>query len=34
MYASPAVVKFWQEKFPGKNLLWYATSVRSFQSAM
>ncbi|HVU37046.1 MAG TPA: hypothetical protein VHC95_01820 [Opitutales bacterium] len=34
MYPSPPVVKFWQEKFPGKNLLWYATSVRSFQSAM
>ncbi len=34
MYPSPAVVKFWQEKFAGKNLVWYATSVRSFQSAM
>lgn len=34
MYPSPAVVKFWQEKFAGKNLLWYATSIRSFQMAM
>jgi len=34
MYPSPPVVKFWQEKLAGKNLLWYATSVRSFQLAM
>jgi len=33
-YSSPPVQKFWQEKFAGKNLLWYVTSVRSFQTAM
>jgi len=34
MYPSPPILKFWQDKFAGKNLLWYATSVRSFQAAM
>ncbi len=33
-YSTPPVQKFWQEKFSGKNLLWYATAVRSFQTAM
>ena len=33
-YSTPPVQKFWQDKFAGKNLLWYATSVRSFQTAM
>jgi len=33
-FASPPAQKFWQDKYAGKNLLWYATSVRSFQSAM
>jgi len=26
--------KFWQDKYTGKNLLWYVTSNRSFQGAM
>jgi len=34
LYPSPQVVKFWSEKYAGKNIIWYALSVRSFQSAM
>ncbi|HTB64328.1 MAG TPA: hypothetical protein VK737_12155 [Opitutales bacterium] len=30
----PPTQKFWQDKYPGKNLLWYVTSVRSFQTGM
>jgi len=33
-YPSPPAVKFWTEKYAGKNILWYATPVRSFQAAM
>jgi hypothetical protein len=33
-YSSPPVVKFWQDKYAGKNLLWYVTSVRSLQSSL
>ncbi len=34
LYPSPQVVKFWQEKYAGKNIIWYVLTVRSFQSAM
>ena len=34
LYPSPQVVKFWQDKYSGKNLIWYALTLRSFQSAM
>ncbi len=33
-YPSQPAVKFWQEKYAGSNLLWYATSVRSLQAAL
>jgi hypothetical protein len=33
-FPSAPTQKFWQDKYPGKNLLWYITSIRSFQAAM
>jgi len=33
-YPSPQVTKFWQDKFPGKHIIWYAIAVRSFQAGM
>jgi len=33
-YPSPQVVKFWQDKFPGKHIIWYALTIRSFQAGM
>jgi hypothetical protein len=33
-YSSPPAVKFWQEKYAGRNLVWYSASVRSLQSAL
>ncbi len=34
VFPTPPAQKFWQEQYPGKNLLWYVTSARSFQGAM
>jgi hypothetical protein len=34
LYPSPQVVKFWSDKYAGKNIIWYALTVRSFQAAM
>jgi len=34
LYPAPPVVKFWQDKYAGKNIIWYALTMRSFQSAM
>jgi hypothetical protein len=34
LYPCPQVVKYWQDKYAGKNIIWYAITVRSFQSAM
>jgi len=33
-FPSATAQKYWQDKYAGKNLLWYVTSIRSFQSAM
>jgi len=34
LYPSPQVVKFWQDKYAGKNIIWYGLTVRAFQTAM
>jgi hypothetical protein len=34
LYPAPPAVKYWQDKYAGKNIIWYALTVRSFQSAM
>jgi len=33
-YPSQPIIKFWQEKYNGANLIWYATGVRSLHAAL